>query len=305
MPIEVFKDIRAIRLFQDFRSNTRGAEFDNIQLTALTRLDADNLENQMLILDMLRKNQELLLRSTVIPSIPFDNLQLWLRADTIVAQNEATLDQWYDASGRGNHVSSTGDKRPQYIASSLIYDRPAVRFTASKKQELRCSARADFNFTEATIFVVATPGTGCPVAIAQKETDADHEFLLLGSSSFPWIYHHTTGGVSHCMGHQTPVTQPCIQTAVFGKAPADLKLYLNGVASTKSLSSSNGDRVQDFPSVFRYVVIGNRRQMTTTTLTESFDGDIAEILVYAGKLGDQERAIVENYLGMKYGIPRN
>lgn len=60
------------------------------------------------------------------------NVGLWLRADAITGTaNNATLQTWPDASGRGsNAVQNTTASRPTYIQSSPFNNRPALRFNS-------------------------------------------------------------------------------------------------------------------------------------------------------------------------------
>ncbi|NUM35363.1 MAG: hypothetical protein HUU50_12505 [Candidatus Brocadiae bacterium] len=227
------------------------------------------------------------------------NLKMWLKADSIVANNGDYISQWNDLSGNNNHVIAAGSStRPVFTAnSSLMNNRSAVSF-AGGDDGLWCSSSLDFDFTAATIFVVRSAGSsGSVLAIAQVGTTYNNEFLLAYGN--PRLYHHTAGGVYYYLDHQANPTNSFVQTAVMGTAPTDSTLYVNSVASTLGQSNSNGGSVQNFSAVNRFVTIGNRGP---SGYGGGFVGDISEVLIYEGKLNSTDRYNVELYLGAKYGI---
>mgnify|MGYP000923732122 CR=1 FL=1 len=227
------------------------------------------------------------------------NLKMWLKADSIIANNGDYISQWDDLSGNNNHVTTSVTSTRPVLAtsSSLINNRAAVHFSGGD-DALWCNNSLDFDFTEATIFVVRSAGaSGSVLAIAQNGTTYNNEFLLAYNN--PRIYHHTSGGVYYYLDHQSNPTSAYVQTAVMGIGPTDNALYVNGIGSTVSQASSNGGSVQNFSIVNRFVVIGNRGPYGYNT---GFVGDIAEVLIYEGKMNNTDRLSVEMYLGTKYGI---
>ncbi len=223
------------------------------------------------------------------------NLKLWLRADSLShLQNGAVVDTWNDESGLGHNAYSSSTSRPTYY-SSAINGRAALRFDGSNDQ-LFISGSSDYNFTEATIFTVRSPQNraGTVISIAKDGTLFDNEFLIYGNHT----YHVTGAGVFTVKGHQSVPSTAFFTTSVIGSSPSDIYYGINGVASTLSATPSNGGG-STMPSVTRNITIGGRG---LNVYGESFQGDIAEILVYSGKLNAQEIQSVEYYLSGKYSM---
>ena len=227
-----------------------------------------------------------------IAAVPMSNLKMWLKADDINISDGGYLSQWNDASGNGNNVTASGSTRPLYVANSNINGQSAVRFQGGD-DALVLHGSTDFDFTSATIFVVRTNGSGSLLPIAQEGTTYNDEYLMAFGT--PRIYHHTRGGVYYYLDHQINPSAAYVETAVMGNAPTDNALYVNSVGSTLSQGNSNGSSVANYAATNRYVTVGNRG-----TGSNGFTGDIAEVLVYEGKLSNSDRLQVEQYLGGKY-----
>lgn len=222
------------------------------------------------------------------------NLKLWLRADSLTGlQNGAAVTTWSDGSGLGHDAYASGSSTPTYY-SSAINGKATLRFDGG--DQLFISGSSDYNFTETTIFTVHSPQNraGTVISIAQDGTGYDHEFLLYGDNT----YHHTSGGVFTTIGHQSVPSTVYFSTSVIGTAPSDMLFRINGITSTTSTVAYGGGG-SNMPSVNRNITIGSR---WLDNYGEAFLGDIAEILVYSGKLSQQDIQTVEYYLSSKYSI---
>ncbi len=226
-------------------------------------------------------------------------LRLWLSADRIQAQDGDRIGIWPDQSGLGNSPTATEDRRPTY-KSAAILGYPALRFERGQDMELVGSPH--FNFTEATIFTVTSKMAGNVIFGITEEGTPYHN--MFGIFATPYLWHVTRQAAYTYVQHEENPTTPYIQTAVFGRGPYEMALYINGIKNKDIAKISDETKLwqrtpEPFASVPRRVTIcnsGSGRDFIAS-------GDIAEILVYEGKLNDIERIAIEAYLSGKYGIP--
>ena len=232
------------------------------------------------------------------PSIPTQNLRLWLRSDAGITLNGSTVSQWADQSGSGTHaVQATSTSQPTLV-SGVVNSKPAVRFDGVN----------DFlNFTlpvnglsGATIVLVSSAaqdidGDWNGVASAPIFWNETASWGALHLSPFQRLvkFRFGTGQTSNLNTYTRPVTINAgwsLTTAI--KNGTTESLYGNSV-----LVLSQGGKLSTLANIRDTAALGQGYNDNTY-----FPGDIAEVLVYTRTLTDTERQQVEQYLLTKYAI---
>jgi len=197
---------------------------------------------------------------------------------------------WLDRSGSGANVSAASDAARPVLKKAVKNGRDVVRLDGSDDGLLSANLGA-FNFTAATIFVVRSSTDSSAVSVADGNT-LNNEFLVYGNDA----YHHTSNGNSVRRPHQTTPAGWFLQTVVFGTTPADLQVYLNGVASNQAAATSGTPT--DFTAVSRTARLGFRGSGGV----ERYGGDFGPVLVYNSKLSDEDRQLVEGQLNEDWDL---
>ncbi|MEQ8924738.1 MAG: LamG-like jellyroll fold domain-containing protein, partial [Fulvivirga sp.] len=220
---------------------------------------------------------------------------LWLRSDMGVTQS-GTVSAWADQSGNGLNASqATPGLRPTYTASNAsLNNLPSMNFGPSGSTNFHL-AIPDNNLLDGSpgmsFFIVLNPNSNGVYGILNKRTSA-------GSNQAYRIYRNggnltsdiSNGGAANITLGNTPN----IFSSVYDQSLAGNKynLFVN------STNNSSSNVTTTLPNEASPMYIGNFNLGDN----RSFDGDIAEVIVYQDALNAAERVIVENYLSQKYAI---
>jgi hypothetical protein len=226
----------------------------------------------------------------------FAGLKLWLDASQGVTQSGGLVSAWADQSpNAANATQATGGAQPTYVASQFN-GRPVIRFAAGKSM---IAPDLGLHASDLTVFAVtASKGTG---------NDGDRGLIHLGAA-------YPNGYILEQRSFNTSFT---IRPGV-GSTPAPLEAYFYGwsvdftpymfemvkslgVSNTAYLNASNQTINSDVATAGPYTA-GPTEIGTFGTSGGSFDGDIAELLVYKGALGTTQRQSIESYLRVKYNL---
>lgn len=236
------------------------------------------------------------------------NLVLWLKADCGVedGSSHTVLDggavgTWRDQSGFGIDAVEASN-RPDY-QEDQIQGNPALNFTASNSDRILSAGVSDAD--EYMIFIVAEPNSyasnniglvhAAPSGNAFSATTTTKSIgMWVSNSGALWgrLIQSNGGTVNYSQTSAVALGEYFIMTN-YADGSTTTGQYIRGVDASAS-SSYNG-------TVQSWVDFGVGRQGT-----ESWDGHIAEVIVYNRSLSESERGLVENYLANKYGaeIPR-
>lgn len=256
---------------------------------------------------------------TISPSTPptgtptsLPNLMFWFAADsgvysdtagTTLATDGQGCANWADLSSNGFTVTqSTGAQRPIYTTGS-INSLPALVFTSASSQFLAntatalqfsnpytcffvCSLNWDDNTNFRTICASGdyAGGAGVNVLVGGSADDYSAKSVIafgLGATS----------GVA-------PRTTAAHGQSGTGWRIVDInngskgQVFINGVSITKQISSAG------FPVGRNGLYLGK----SGSGFSNYMSGSIAEIIYYDRSLAINERSLVREYLGVKYGI---
>ncbi|OEK06856.1 hypothetical protein [Roseivirga misakiensis] len=240
------------------------------------------------------------------------DIALWLRADlgTNTTTDNANISTWTDQSSPANSATEQNagggsPVEPTYQADEINFN-PSIRFANAQSTnnswlETSSNSSTD-NLTLISVFKTAqndgsaTDFAEAPALISNENGGNDNYGLGLAEGR---LYVNASNNDDYNI---RPATQyidevPRIATAtrVDGNQADGINLYVN---SENVGSATSDNTVLDNGGTF---AIGNH---TAYDADGQFEGDIAEVLVFDKVLSAQERARVETYLAIKYGITR-
>lgn len=229
---------------------------------------------------------------------------LWLSADYGVysdagvtpAANGANVRQWNDRSGNGKHaVETTAANQPNFQTSQMN-GLPVLRFSAANADRILSSGVT--TNSRATVWVVGrysslpSPNPGLLQASSTPfaSNTADKSIGIWISSSSPY---RVWG-----RGVQSDNTQRDIPE-VISTSPNTTYSICNryGNSIEQFINGADGGSVTYNRTLKDWSEVGIGRQGT-----ESWDGDIAEVIVFNTDLNEVQRIIIDNYLAAKYNF---
>jgi hypothetical protein len=234
-------------------------------------------------------------------SLPSDiaNLGLWLKADAGITLVGGAVDGWADQSGNGRDFSApAGTNRPAYTGTLnglpvLTFDGTTDYLTGDAESLTLGQAVTGLTM----ILVVKYAGATIQRAFGLSTSAAvDGVRALVGVSATQW----QTGGRRLdadsvvLLSGGTASTATVIQSSLLRYSVATGAVFVNGASQVDTTFQTAGNS-QNGASL-RTIIGGG------LNLANFLQGDIAEIIVYQRALSDAERASVERYLSVKWGI---
>jgi len=206
----------------------------------------------------------------------FPNPVVWLKADSLALADLAPVATWTDSSGAGNNATATGTAQPTY-RTNILNGKPVLRFNGTANV-----MNLPNNFTtQNSVFIAYANATGTGSMISQT-----------GSGS-AWLQRNTSIWAN---ANATNFTiNPSINTRnlyvqQFDYINNQFRVRVNGTDAGGTNAVIGG--VGTFP-----YAIGARGGNS-----EFFNGDIAEVIIFARLLTQSEILDVERYLAYKYNV---
>jgi hypothetical protein len=212
-------------------------------------------------------------------------LQFWVRGDLGITLNGSNVSAWADQSGNGrNNTQGTAALQPAYNTTDANYNnQPTLTFNQTNTQGFVCSTFTAVPQPLTFIFV-------CNYATAVHTAE-----LIDGSVQRNIIY---STGVNNYQIQALGGGAGNIVASVNSSVPAVLGFVSNGASSaifynnsqTAAQTGSVGTNGMDqFP-----VGLGGNVQ--------SWNGKVAEVIIYNFVLSSAQQFAVFHYLGVRYGI---
>ncbi|OEK02575.1 hypothetical protein BFP97_14045 [Roseivirga sp. 4D4] len=241
------------------------------------------------------------------------DIALWLRADlgTNTTVDNENITTWTDQSSPANSATEQNagggsPVEPTYQANEMNFN-PAIRFSDAQSNNNSWletgSNLSDNDLTLISVFKTAqTNGSGTdftesPALISNEATSGSDDYALGLAEGRLFINAENNNGYSirPATTYVDEVTRIATATRVDANQANGINLYVN----SENVGSATSDDVNlDAGGTF---TIGNHSDYDADG---QFEGDIAEILVFNKVLTAVERAKVESYLAIKYGITR-
>jgi len=222
-----------------------------------------------------------LISGRIVAQAPSDGLVLWLKADKGIITDTKGLDSlWQDQSGNKTDAFQTTNTLRPSIVKNDINGRSALRF--GNGTFLNAPSRFPVN-SSYTVIVVMCPQNLNVYGHILSGTST--RYLWLGGTAYPEFgQNYQSLGVSN---YAVP-SAFCTIAAVANDSSKLANIYVNG---------KNGDTAT-------YRVTNSDSGISIGALwgENTFEGDIAEILVYNRALNNSELNAADAYLNGKYGI---
>lgn len=224
-----------------------------------------------------------------VAEIPTDGLQIWLRADRGVIEENGIVARWVDQSGKKNDAVSDSGSAPR-LQANTIAGKPAIVFDGSITY-LHVSHQNELNVGNGcSVFVVYEYSKG--FRLAQKLDNSN------GITEEAWFLAPqnglSVGGTYYRQGDLYVDSFSQIQCSIYEKEVQEIKLYRDGL-----LVATIDDVTRQVPNDSD-LYIGKRNH---PSLSEGhLDGVIAEFIFYNRPLLESERQAVNDYLIAKYRL---
>jgi hypothetical protein len=225
--------------------------------------------------------------------VPANGLQLWLRGDYgVVTDAEGKVTSWAVEGSQVKAEAKAAAELPS-VAAKAVNGKNAIRFDG------------DHNMLEVPISIDAVASPELTVISVWSSATAD-------TSPLRKLYGADDGGYDRAAGIDSRASDGSNYTVfagsggvagVFTFAANTANLTIENYANKKLNTWVNGAAAKsnidaEYDHMPAHLYIGG----TGHSYTESWKGDIAEMLIYKRTLTDEERKKVEDYLGAKYGV---
>ena len=237
------------------------------------------------------------------------------------ASNATGISAWYDInpmtiSDRLNFVQTDNARKPIYTTGA-INGFPAIYFNGGYFLRSERNVTPFFALGSATIFMVFISDNVVgqkfmlmhPIANCAKNAEIGIGVANIVTGNFG--VHAGCGIGTITNGNVISASQPTIISMAFLSSPlnpgttANIKIYKNG-GTELPLVGSGGSYTQSMGGAYGNwlspLLIGLRDDNNNGGYNSGFVGDIGEIVIYSRALNNEERQVVEKYLGKKWGI---
>lgn len=238
------------------------------------------------------------------PANVTNNLKLWLKANAGVT-GATPISAWSDQAGNGYTASAPGSA-PQLLTSQLNFN-PVIDFTSASSQYLQINGGifGASTYNDTWTYVVHKADAIQTNTIFYENTSGGERFSTL----LPWsdaniYFDFANGGTGRLSG-------------AWGGSINSYNMWTLG--SSTGLITPNGTR----KAISRdgLVILSNNNSdgatgnnqpfligggyATGLGTSSSFDGKVAEMIVYTGVPSELEQEKIQSYLAVKYGITKN
>lgn len=236
------------------------------------------------------------------------NNVLWLKADagvynnagTTLAANGDNVQQWNDNSGNADHASQgTAANRPNYVTNS-INGNPVIRYTAANNDLLMATTVGTGN--AASVWAVASysslpsPNPGILVAAPAGSGTS----VAPGNKSIGMWVSNAAGTRVWGRGIQSDNTTRDISQVT------TLNVNTRYIINNMYNGSSSINQYVNNAAAGNVAYNGTLKSWAEVTIgrqgTETWNGDIAEVIMYNTFLNDAQKNIIDNYLSAKYNL---
>lgn len=246
------------------------------------------------------------LSSPVTAFIPtsIGGLQLWLDASDSTTlftdsagSTPATADgdpvgRWSDKSGNSNHMLQTDGTKKSLLKVNILNGKSIIRNDGVNDFLKSTTGGADLSFTVfATNIKRGGQGLNMMAVSMGEETTAKRRCMWHPANGNTWPNTVGFNGFSRDVQANLSWVTGTANIAQFRITSGAIQIAKNNSAWTTS--TSPGLVAYTATSIF----LGSNNQMT-----EIFNGDYAEVLVYAAALSDADRTLILDYLNTKWGV---
>ena len=221
-----------------------------------------------------------------------EGIQVWYNAGSGVSTASDKVTDWDDLGPDDKHATSTGSKRPDYIAKGLN-DNPTIRFDGTNDRLRTSLDIGEDQYEDFSIYSVYRPAVDSAGSPWGNDNGGWDRFIVDNSTLNNAV---STGPGGTPANNLTGISG--LFTALF---PTLAYIFYDEDENDASYVRVNGTTTATFTA-------GNGPQSDNNFAIgfngndNYFDGDVAEIVVYDKLHSITNRRKVETYLATKYGI---
>jgi hypothetical protein len=244
--------------------------------------------------------------SSVLPSVISGTLQLWLKADTGVVANGASLvSQWQDQSGNSNNAAQANTNlQPSLVSAPGLGGRPVVRFNG-----IQNNINGSYLFGPGTVNV---PNAMTAFTVYNAFSATNDENLIweigypdaFGANRVDMIADGDMYFSFWSFGNDAPFIVP---TNTYRLRTDQLDTNLDTLNMFDATADSATNFTQSVDGAVITPAAGYYLGGLNTAVggpyvgsSRNFQGDIAEMICYQGYLTQADRLAVTSYLEQKY-----
>ena len=238
------------------------------------------------------------------------DLLVWCRADAGVETNGSTVSKWRDMSGKGRDFSQgTASSQPAFKAKGQG-GKPEIFFDDDKLTGSDLYATlADKG--EWAIIIVLGKGWSDPNGVAASNfSNSINVFVAnpavghIGIAQLSNTYGGFSGGIYAGGGYSGyRFTTTVTESKISPSEPVVVSLYssASGITSRQNGVDGTTAAATDLISGASTMQLGDAPDNNSNAL-EYYYGPISELIIFDGALNQNDRDMVEQYLGDRYGI---
>ena len=217
-----------------------------------------------------------------------DGVKLWVDAndaDTITELSDA-VSKWEDKGPDGYHLEQGNGCCQPLTGQSTMNDLNVITWST----DLLLNAVV-LDLTDVTVFFVGVANdSSLGTYLTSTRESGEYVRAYDGGGAFDQIgFAMDDAGVEVLDGSDHFMVTKHIMSFTYDSTSETTNFYLNGGLEDTGTGAAHGN--------FIFNALG-----ATQSTAGPWDGDIAEVIIYNSKLGDDDRALVNTYLGDKWGI---
>ncbi|HEY5610839.1 MAG TPA: hypothetical protein VIL97_06515 [Thermoanaerobaculia bacterium] len=224
--------------------------------------------------------------------IPATGVALWLIADEASASADGTLRTWSNARVPDVTANAVAPDGQPMVVANAMNGHAAIRFDGENDMLMTNVDVGPARMPDATIFTVFRSRTADAAPLRKLYGNDDGGFdraVGLDDRAGEETNYGVFTGIT--VSPYFALEQDKTYVAADAYSAKEFSGWINGSPAVSNLAAAWSEAL---PNLY----IGG----TGTSYNELWNGDLAEIIVYARALTPEERARVEDYLGSKYGV---
>jgi hypothetical protein len=235
---------------------------------------------------------------TSVPQQSTGGLLLWLRSDCGVTYSGSSVSEWADQSGNSlNATQSSGGLQPTFSTGAVNSGvLPTINFNGSQYLSLPSGFANLSSGLDCFIVMNRATSSGTDVAFTCGNASNSDAVIAETTGTNAALYCYNSATSSNVTTSSGPISSGTYQlleeTFQPGSSAGIGTVYVN---DTQEAQATN------LVSTLSNTTRSDNYVGTGIGITNSFDGSIAEILVYSG-ITPAQRAMVQSYLLSKFGL---
>ncbi len=249
----------------------------------------------------------LILKTSIAQSFQLNNVQLWLRSDSVELNNDSLVSRWYDLSSNNYEILQTAIDSMPKLEEDAINGKPAIAFDGLNDY-FDGGDILDYNTQSHTVFLIGNSlnTTLCSFWSKAKYGAANSRYGLLyngNSKEYQYFYLDNSDRTTFVKDNNIAIGE-----YVFLKVENNRDSALNILSINNNVSDSaiiNGN--YNFNSDFNFLIgaYNNNTGGVPPASNLFLNGEIVELIIFDTILNQEQTNLVHQYLRDRYSTPVN